>query len=319
MRRAGWATTSISSRRPEPKPNGENVPTQATIATESSEMPSHDSVTFEIRELTDTITSTEKFIHAVFKLRESISGQKLWYRGHSSTKFRLVPSVGRKHQYAGEKLILSRDQEISLLHRFRRRAYPLVGYAMTAGEAIFLARHHGLPTRLLDWTANALYALYFTCIEHVEGRQRKDGKVWAMLRRETEDLDPFDLANQQDEKSLFDSLSSCPNLENPPHVIKMVHPFFNSPRILAQDGAFTIHSNPQHSIEGYKGKDFRKTDLDIEKLWWWTIPGGSKTAIIRELSGLGITHRMVYPDLDGIAKSLWETVVLWSDFRPPRS
>ena len=34
-------------------------------------------------------------------------------------------------------------QEMSLLHRFRRRAYPYVGRAVTAGEAIFLARRAG--------------------------------------------------------------------------------------------------------------------------------------------------------------------------------
>ena len=33
---------------------------------------------------------------------------------------------------------------------------------------------------------------------------------------------------------------------------------------------------------------------------------------LRELSGLGITRRTAFPDLDGVARSLWETQVLWT-------
>jgi hypothetical protein len=269
-------------------------------------------VTFQIVEK-NSITSVRSFIDAVFCLREDIQYEKLWYRGHSDFGFELTPSVGRKQRYAGKELVFTRAQEISLLHRFRRRAYPLTGRAMTAGEAIFLARHHGFPTRLLDWTDNALYALYFACFEQGVPAHDPDGRVWAMLRRETIQLDAFDLAKKTSEADLFDFvISEKEDPDTSSHAIKMLHPFYNSPRLLSQDGAFTIHSHPRRSIESYQGEDFYKIDLDIDKLWWWRIPVKSKTPIIRELSGLGITHRTLYPDLDGIARSLWETEVLWS-------
>lgn len=188
---------------------------------------------------------------------------------------------------------------------------------MTAGEAVFLARHHGLPTRLLDWTANALFALYFACVAD----QEKDGKVWAMLPRSgTVDFDAFELANLKSERDLFGYLvkqsesvvGSAGTSDS--DSIKIVHPFFNSPRLLAQDGAFTIHSNPWKSLESYaeEGKKFAKDDLDVDTLYRWLIPVRRKVDIIKELSGLGITHRSLFPDLDGVAKSLWETEVLWS-------
>jgi len=96
--------------------------------------------------------------------------------------------------------------------------------------------------------------------------------------------------------------------------VKIVHPFFNSPRLLAQDGAFTIHSNPWKSLESYAsdGTEFAHPDLDIDALYSWLVPTGNKVRLIKELSGLGITHRLLFPDLDGVAKSLWETEVLWS-------
>src|SRR5882672_9414197 len=137
------------------------------------------------------VDTVHNFLAEIFKLHVSPPDSdqgKMWYRGHSCFDYKLTPSVGREHKYAGKKLNLTAEQEISLLHRFRRRAYPSEGRSLTAGEAIFIARHHLLPTRLLDWTANALFSLYFACFEKYD----VDGKVWGMLRRnETKnDLDP---------------------------------------------------------------------------------------------------------------------------------
>jgi FRG domain len=272
-------------------------------------------VTFQIQPL-EEVASVEDFVCAVFCLRKSISDRKLWYRGHAKDSYELKPSIGRLQEYAGKKKILNSDQEISLLHRFRRRSYPQVGRIMTAGEAIFLAREHGLPTRLLDWTANALFALYFACFEKPD----EDGKIWAMLYRgNREALDPFEIANKNDERSLFtrsiaNDANPC-NLGHPSdrYALKMIHPFYNSPRLVAQDGAFTFHFDPWNCIKYYAGKEFAQKNLDIEVLYSWTVPKASKVTIIKGLSGLGITQRTLFPDLDGVAKSLWETEVLWSE------
>lgn len=234
----------------------------------------------------------------------------------------LIPTIGRRLSYAGAAIEVSYDVECSLLHRFRRRVYPYIGRVITAGEAIFLARHYGLPTRLLDWTANALFALYFACVSEQIEDQNKDGKVWAMLRwpaSEDHDLDAFVLARLEDEASLFNYVANRNSDELPndelSHAIRIVHPLYNSPRLVAQDGAFTIHSHPRNSIEWCRGKLFRRRNLDIASLYWWRIPSKYKPAIVRELSGLGITHRTLFPDLDGVARSLWETEVLWNGNR----
>jgi hypothetical protein len=47
-------------------------------------------------------------------------------------------------------------------------------------------------------------------------------------------------------------------------------------------------------------------------LYSWHIPAERKVCIVKDLSRLGITQRTVFPDLDGVAKSLWETEVLWN-------
>jgi len=255
------------------------------------------------------ILCAQQFVYEIFSLRESIHNRKLLYRGHSKRCYRLKPMIGRPLMYAGKKdVLLNTTSEQELLHRFRRRAYPHFERAITAGEAIFIARHHGLPTRLLDWTANALFSLYFACHEHPD----EDGRIWAMLRRRPEgyDIDAFDFARLKTEEEVFGYRVRDGNSSD--DAIKIVYPFYNTPRLLAQDGAFTIHSHPQVSIEDYNSKVFKKTNLDIETLYCWCVPKKSKNNIIEGLSGLGITHRSVYPDLDGVARSLWETEILWS-------
>jgi hypothetical protein len=72
-------------------------------------------------------------------------------------------------------------------------------------------------------------------------------------------------------------------------------------------------ADPWKPIEEYEGKEFTRETLDIERLYSWHMPAEKKERIIKELSGLGITRRIMFPDLDGVAKSLWETEVLWSE------
>jgi hypothetical protein len=260
------------------------------------------------------IVSVPEFLSAVLNLRHAEANQKLWYRGHPSWDYKLLPTIGRELSYAGQKVLVRREREIALLHRFRRRAYPYVGRIITVGEAIFLARHHGLPTRLLDWTANSLFALYFACVSEREELHGQDGRVWAMARQAgsgEHEIDAFQLAGFPDEAALFKFL--FPNSDD---VIRIIHPFYNSPRLVAQDGAFTVHSEPDVPLENFAGRTFRYGNLDIGALYSWIIPGERKTMIIKQLSGLGITHRIVFPDLDGVARSLWETEVLWSPDPP---
>ena len=123
---------------------------------------------------------------------------------------------------------------------------------------MFVARHHGLPTRLLDWPANALYALYFACVGHPE----LDGAVWALRQRDSTDvsLNPYELARADSETELFAYFDEKSE-EN--EWIKIVFPVFNSPRIVAQDGAFTFHSNPWTPIEEYAGKEMWTSRVEI--------------------------------------------------------
>jgi len=275
-------------------------------------------ITFWFTDL-DWIASVKDFLNSFFALREKIKNDKLWFRGLASINHQLLPSIGREHKYGGRLKKFNDEGEVVLLRRFRRRAYPHEKRVTNIWEALFLARHYGLPTRLLDWTANALFGLYFACV----GQSCEDGALWAITRvRGNEGLDVFPLSKTDDE-SLFKMYKRDSRRvgkgEITKEAVRIVDPIYNSPRIVAQDGAFTFHSNPWRSLESYVGVLFQKSNLDVGGLYRWKIRAIDKPTVIAQLSGLGITHRIMFPDLDGIARSLWETEVLWHGTRISQS
>lgn len=263
-----------------------------------------------------TIESVTQFVKVLFDLRGGLNDRKLLFRGQpcNSEEYKLKPSIGRQHKYAGRSKLFEPVDEINLLHRFRRRSYPHVGGHLKAGEALFLARHHGLPTRLLDWTANALFGLYFACCEMDKIDQ--EGTVTAILPSREPALDPYDIAEIERESGIQDAYSPDGRTkieagDTTDAYVKIVDPIFSSPRIVAQDSSFTLHSDPKIPLEELAGVIFWRQRLDIELMTRWRISPDAKRKAISELSGLGIVHRSVFPDLDGIARSIWETEVLW--------
>jgi hypothetical protein len=274
-------------------------------------------------ELQRPIETVDGFVSSLLRLRESVDDTKIVYRGQASASDPVRPSIGRPHTYAGKTKFFSPTDEEDLLHRFRRRAHMHFSRVLSPGEALFIARHYGLPTRLLDWTANALYGLYFACgrtEQPVYNKRNKkaeleevDGVLWGM-RQLPSGLDPYPLFEMKTEREFFARLHTRKD-KGPGHTtndsVRVIYPVFNSPRIVAQDGLFTLHSNPWRPLESYDGVVFKRGCCDVGALYKWIVPAKCKPTLIAQLSGLGITQRLVYPDMDGIARSLWETDVLW--------
>ena len=184
------------------------------------------------------------------------------YRGVGDSSFSLLPKVGRlefRSQY-------SIETEHLLLQIFKQRAIRHVSPQPTSELAwLAVGQHHGLPTRLLDWTYSPLVALYFAIRDHAE----HEGAVYCRhMKRGANDFDPFDIPEAQK--------------YYPPHI---------SPRIPAQHALFTVEPDPTRE----------PTIANLVKV---TIPASAKCDLRVRLSLLGFHDESMFPDLDGACAHL---------------
>jgi hypothetical protein len=258
------------------------------------------------------------FIDAINKVA---SGPRFYFRGDGD---KLIPHIGKPWYYGkrGPK-ILNRNQEWQFLHRFRRFANPQVTTDSALWEALFLARHHGLPTRLLDWSTSPLVALYFAIDIRSENREPSSALpekyVWAMVLRPARDRADIDvLARRSDPLRperipLVRADGSRDWMVFYHDAVKIVNPVYNSARITAQRGVFTWHSDPWRGLEDYLGTTLPEQNLDIATLYRWSVPNDldARTRLMEELHRVGVDARSLSPDLDGVCRSLVNTELLF--------
>lgn len=102
------------------------------------------------------VESVADYATAIKELGAAGLDRPFWFRGHRNSAYRLSSSAIRDSSF--------RVQEGTMLKRFMQDAQNfLVDAPTNEWEWLFLAQHHGVPTRLLDWSENALVALYFAC------------------------------------------------------------------------------------------------------------------------------------------------------------
>jgi hypothetical protein len=187
--------------------------------------------------------------------------------------------------------------ERDVLEKFQKLASPyLKAIPHNQLEWIALAQHHGLPTRLLDWTENPLVALYFAVNDYDEDSlgtsgedsESKDGVVWML----TSHL--FDSSKLQSLEEVEKAVAQNPH--------RIYFPYHTSSRMSAQQGCFTIHLLG----EGMGENKLLRSEYP-PRIWKFVIPGPNKTQIRYDLNKIGINHFSVFSDLDGLGKQLsWE-------------
>ena len=117
----------------------------------------------------------EKTIQSPFdfhKLVDDYGRQPVIYRGVSNSRYALIPKIGR---YGISKAELEKVEK-SLLRRFKDQAVPYLNFRPENDwDWLAIAQHHGLPTRLMDWSTNPLVAAFFA----VQSNDDSDAAVYA--------------------------------------------------------------------------------------------------------------------------------------------
>jgi hypothetical protein len=225
-----------------------------------------DEIRKAIKKRTTVVDSWEAFHKHASRYTDSA-----WlFRGCASPEHYPVPGVGREDINGFYK----RAHEQRLFREFKRTAVGMVRAPYASDWWwLALAQHHGLPTRLLDWSTSPLVGAFFAVAPDVE----EDRVVYCVKLTQSiheiqdGDADPFDVAQ-----------------------VKRFTPPAISPRILAQNAVFTVHPNPV-SI-------FFHDSLRVMR-----IPAALAPKINRRLHKYGVNFQSLFPDLDGVGKQLaWQ-------------
>lgn len=238
-----------------------------------------------------TVNTVEEFTSLISKKLNYDSNPV--FRGHGKLSDKLVPVLFRYSAIPGE--CTNWDQfEQSLITRFQKQAFGLLDRRPeNLVDWICLARHHGLPTRLLDWTDDPLTSLWFSVQN--QNDHNVDGCVWQMASSSM----LITAAND------FSGLKR--SFESHPMSVFRYHPKYISPRISAQRGLFSIQKTPNNIESFIPLEDRYRNGFTGIRLIQYKVPAVAKLEILHKLDRLGIDAFRAFPDLDGLCNKLkWE-------------
>ncbi|WP_327639541.1 FRG domain-containing protein [Kribbella sp. NBC_00482] len=248
------------------------------------------------------ISSVAEYASALRSLGASGLQRPFWFRGHRDDSYRLSASALRSTKLAGNEGVM--------LKRFMQDARSfLVDAPSNDWEWLFLAQHHNVPTRLLDWSENALVSLYFACETAdtpLEGTTPPDGDVWVLLPtalnnamnswtgQHPEDLPMFGVDSTLEKYHPLPR-TAIPGQEPRNPIAALASRSFT--RIANQWGTFTI-TDQMTALE-----DNPAADSFLRRL---AVDSTAKADILDELRSLGIEERIIYPDLHRLGQRVKE-------------
>ena len=241
----------------------------------------------------------------------------IWYRGHSNQGWPLRPSLLRspirlafgKRGLFAQSFLGPLGLDHYLNGEYARRGATFVRGGSLVASYIF-SQHHGLPTRLLDWTESLLAALYFA----VEEKPRADGRLfvldvsWVERRhttrvkssgrglRATITVRPTDEADEELEAEVRRLFVRVPGA-SPIGRVVAIQPRFTHPRLIQQGACFTYHPP--------EGEEIPTTHLRSAR-----IPASAKAAIRQQLLICGVHRSTLFPDPDNLARDLQADTLL---------
>ena len=217
----------------------------------------------------------------------------LVYRGCRAGRRFESPLLRRGEPYAAH--------EHHILGAFKRYAYRQGGPQWSDWEWLALAQHHGLPTRLLDFTFSPLIALHFASLRHPD----ESSVLWAVDYSKVHEQLPEKLRDilRQSQARLFgtEQLAACARsldefgqLAEAGDFALFWEPPSIDERIVNQSATFCVMSRPTARFDEWLAQ-FPGTGRSLE------LTPKARREVRQELDLIGITERLLFPDLTGLA------------------
>ncbi|WP_242928355.1 FRG domain-containing protein [Pontibacter vulgaris] len=220
------------------------------------------------------------------------------YRGNWNKAFDLTTSITRLGSNYGKL-------EPHILRNFRKYAHSNASPGDSVWNWLAVAQHHGLPTRLLDWTYSPYVALHFATQDL--SKYDQDGVIWCINYVKSNEFlpEPLKKAIQEEGSNVFtaevlqsvcSSLKELDEYKHDPFVVFLEPPSLDA-RIIHQYALFSLMSG----VEAEMGKWLKEhPDLYFRVI----IPAELKWEIRDKLDQANITERVLFPGLSGLSQWL---------------
>lgn len=225
------------------------------------------------------------------------------YRGQPDADFSLVTSLMRNCK--GKRQAL----EPCILRNFTKYAtMEEPSIERSVWWQMIFGQHHGLPTRLLDWSYSPLIGLHFSTAEaNMDMMDKHDSVVWRIDIHELHDLLPEKYLREAKKMNTtvfsVDMLADvCDSLEQydadmGDKAMLILEPPSVDRRIVNQYSFFSVIPSDMNDIEGFLNANTSKT-------YKYVIARELRWAVRDMLDHQNISERIVYPGLDGLSKWL---------------
>jgi len=195
--------------------------------------------------------------------------------------------------------------EQHLIRAFRKYAYMEGGEHSSLWNLLAQAQHHGLPTRLLDWTYSPYVALHFVT-DDVE-RSHLDGAIWCVDYKKTNLLLPQSLlaALRREEANIFSTemletvAATLPDFDgsSDDSFLVLFEPPSLGSRIINQFALFSVLSSTGLGLH-----EWLRSHPDVYRRI--VIPSDLKWEIRDKLDQANVNERVLFPGLDGLCRWL---------------